>query len=389
LALRVQAEQDEIRKGYRPPPEASDKHRKRPFAEVRDEYFSWGESQGGRRGRPWSERYAGGVCRVLTWWEKRLGLVALGDLDGVLPRVEEALRELQAQGLTGKTVSDRAGTLKWFCSWCVKRGYLRENPLRSLAPFDTTPQTARRALTQAEIGRLLDAAPEERRLLYEVAICSGLRAKELRSLSEDDLDSGRGGLHFRAEWTKNRKSGFQPLPAALVRRLVAFTEAGTAEALYAKHRRGGKKAKGVPERPLLYVPQNTWRVFETDRKKAEIKLETFGGKADFHGLRVAYVSFVLGAGGGAKEAQTLARHANPSLTLGVYGRARDERLAELAEAVGAAVLPAESIAIAQRKAAGAESSCVPIGSGVKNAEKYPADEVKGHYERPDRGTTAT
>jgi integrase len=48
------------------------------------------------------------------------------------------------------------------------------------------------------------------------AFASGLRKEELRSLVVRDLDIKRGGLVLRAEWTKNRKDGFQPLPAFLV-----------------------------------------------------------------------------------------------------------------------------------------------------------------------------
>jgi len=58
---------------------------------------------------------------------------------------------------------------------------------------------------------------------------------------------------------------------------------------------------------------------------------------------------------GVKEAQSLARHSTPDLTMNVYGRADRGRLSELAEAVGEVVLPTESIAIAQRKAVGAEN----------------------------------
>lgn len=97
------------------------------------------------------------------------------------------------------------------------------DPLRNLKAYDTTPKTLRRAMTADEIQRLLTGIAEngtkyaKRRLLgYEVAFASGLRKEELRSLVVRDLDIKRGGLVLRAEWTKNRKDGFQPLPAFLV-----------------------------------------------------------------------------------------------------------------------------------------------------------------------------
>ena len=52
--------------------------------------------------------------------------------------------------------------------------------------------------------------------------------------------------------------------------------------------------------------------------------------ARLHGVRV----LVIEAGAPMTEAQALARHATPDLTLNIYARAREERLAEIAEKVG-------------------------------------------------------
>jgi hypothetical protein len=115
LANFIQAQQDEIRKGYRPVPKSSDKHAKRPFSEVVNEYLAWGNSQGGRGGRPWSEWHAYKRKMYLEWWGKRLSLETLSDLNGILPKVESALRELQESGLSGKTLMNYAEALKSFC----------------------------------------------------------------------------------------------------------------------------------------------------------------------------------------------------------------------------------------------------------------------------------
>ena len=61
-----------------------------------------------------------------------------------------------------------------------------------------------------------------------------------------------------------------------------------------------------------------------------------------------------------KEAMVAARHSTPGLTLNTYGRARIDRLAELAEKAGEAIF-LESTKSAQRqelkKAAGAGNCC--------------------------------
>ncbi|GAJ16188.1 unnamed protein product, partial [marine sediment metagenome] len=246
--------------------------------------------------------------------------------------------------------------LKAFCAWCMKRGYLDADPLKGLAPFDMTPKTRRRLLTRDEIGRLLDVAPEHRRLVYEVAVCTGLRANELRSLTVEHLDVRRSGLYLDAEWTKNRRGGFQPLPRALAARLKAFADSGEVERLYADAKGHGLKSKR-PERPLLFVPLAMTEGMNADLKKAAIPKYAPDGKVDFHALRMVYINAVIEAGANVKEAQSLARHATADLTMNVYGRTRRDRLADLAEAVGGRFLGIGNTIGAQRKVVGAATPC--------------------------------
>jgi len=222
----------------------------------------------------------------------------------------------------------------------MQRGYLDTDPLQGIARFDTTPKTKRRAMTPDDIRKVLRVAPEHRRILYEVAFTTGLRAGELRALTPESIDTERGALILDPAWTKNRKPGLQPIPHALVGKLVAFGEAGTAKALYERHHgRKDARPKDIPKKPLFSVPIHTARDFRKDLQAAGVADFKHGeGKLDFHALRVAYVTFVLEAGATVKEGQTLARHATPDLTMNVYARVRNERLAELAEKMGEVVL---------------------------------------------------
>ena len=211
-AKRLEAEHRLIRQGIRPVPSSAGRHRSTLFTEAVDEYLDWGKSQGGRKGRPWSLKHVGNRTSQLAWWRDSLGIEVLGDLVGVLGRVEKQLRELQTQGRTGKTVSNYADTLGAFCDWCVRRGYLETDPLDGLAPFDTTPEVRRRAMTPDEITRLLAVCPPERRLLYETALFSGLRSNELRHLTLEHLDLERSGLRLEADWTKTGRKASSPYP---------------------------------------------------------------------------------------------------------------------------------------------------------------------------------
>ncbi len=334
IAQRLEDEHKQIRLGYRPVPRSTEKHRNKPFAETAAEYIAWGKMQGGRGGRPWGKVHAAKKEKHLKLWQETLELETLADLDGILPRVEAVLRELNDRKKAGRTLRNIADALTTFCNWCVIRGYLAENPLEGLGKIDCTPRSQRRAMTLAEIRRLLEAVPEYRRLLYELAIISGLRVNELRSLTREHLDVEQGGLRLDAAWTKNRKAGFQPLPAKLVKRLAEFADSGVVAGLY---RRLFSRFP-CPERPLLFVPSHCARELDEDLARVGIPKVTKEGKLDFHGLRTSFVTLAAEAGANVKELQTLARHSKSELTLNVYTRTRQGRLSELAEKIGATVL---------------------------------------------------
>ena len=282
-------------------------------------------------------------------------MATLADLAGILPRVEEALRDLQAKGRAGKTLANYAEALGAFCDWCVRRGYLASDPLKGMAPFDTTPQTTRRALSADEISRLLNACAPHRKLLLETAFLSGLRVGELRNLTRDHLDLERCGLHLDAEWTKNRTEDFQPIPRALAEHLQSFALSEEPDRLYARFYARRDAVLKAPKNPLLYVPSGPSRDLAKDLKAAGIPKHAPGGKVDFHACRVAYINLVLEDAATAKEVQDLARHATPQLTMNVYGRVREESLAQTVEKVAGRVLSEEKyVPSMYRQAVGAE-----------------------------------
>ena len=69
---------------------------------------------------------------------------------------------------------------------------------------------------------------------------------------------------------------------------------------------------------------------------------------------MAYISLVIESGGTVKEAQELARHATPDLTMNVYGRVREDHLAEAVERVAEAVSTVKRVPGEYQQAVGAE-----------------------------------
>jgi len=96
--------------------------------------------------------------------------------------------------------------------------------------------------------------------------------------------------------------------------------------------------------PLAPGFSSAFSAFEScahfSRRKRTISSGVRRGKADFHALRVTYTSLIIEAGASVREDMTAARHVTPGLTLGVYAKARNSRLQELAEKVVGAVLDA-------------------------------------------------
>ena len=178
-------------------------------------------------------------------------------------------------------------------------------------------KTRRRAMTKEEIMRLLNVCDPKRRLLYEMAICTGLRAGELDHLKVKNIDLHNGEVILEEAWTKNHKQGMQPIPKWLVEKL-RIEIAG----------------KG-PDDKVLEVPTHTARELNKELEKAHIPKTTDEGKVDFHAFRVVYITSLLEVGkANPLEAKELARHSTLELTMNVYGRTRKENLKEIIENIG-------------------------------------------------------
>jgi integrase/recombinase XerD len=281
-------------------------------------------SQGGRRGRPWSPEHARKRKQNLRFWKEKLKLPTQHDLLSCQVKVERVIYQLHIEKrLSGKTCWNRAESLTAFCRWCIERDYLDRDPLRRLKRPNTDPVQQRRPLSPEEIPLLLDKCLPERRLLYETAICTGLRANELRNITPLHLETERGSIRLEAAWTKNRLDGFQPVPDWLMVKLT--TEASDM----------------APEQPLFLVQKtHPARMIQADLERAGIPLIKPGeGKIVFHSLRMTYCSLLDYSGASAKENQELARHSTPTLTMQRYVRTRVDSVRGVVEALGKAVNP--------------------------------------------------
>lgn len=105
--------------------------------------------------------------------------------------VKAHLRDLEQQGLSGRSRAIRRSTIRAFLNWCVQQGRLGANPITnaSVPKPDETPQQKRRPLTADELHRLLSVAEDGgRKAWYACAAIAGLRKSDLQRLRWCDID---------------------------------------------------------------------------------------------------------------------------------------------------------------------------------------------------------
>jgi len=239
------------------------------------------------------------------------------------------------------TCNSHLRSVKGFSRWLWKQRLTAEDSLLDLGLFnsETDRRHIRREMSREEVRWLLDVTegrtlPEHgapgptRAMCYRLAAATGFRAGELRSLTTDsfDLDSTPPTCTVEAGYSKRRKRDVQPLPDALVEPLRAWLSG------FAPGERVFSGIAGDTARMLrsdLTAARAAW--IQEARSEAEQQARAVsdfllysdrqGHVADFHSLRVLFISQVVAGGASVKEAQTLARHSTPLLTMNVYSRA--------------------------------------------------------------------
>ncbi len=202
--------------------------------------------------------------------------------------------------------------LKQFSKWLYDTGRVSTDLLSRLdMPAVTETVRDRRALTTQEAGKLLQAAKSsdvmyqgisgyERYLIYSLALSTGLRANEIRTLTVNDFDFISGTVSIKPRNEKNRKGATLPLQQELSEAIRAFT--------------AGK----LPTAKALTVPSRAAEMMRIDLTAAGIVYNTDQGFADFHSLRHTFGTRLAQAGAPPQNAQRLMRHSDPKLTQNLY-----------------------------------------------------------------------
>lgn len=169
-----------------------------------------------------------------------------------------------------------------------------------------------------------------RALGYQMAMCAGLRAGELRRLTPASFDWAKGEVRITAGSDKAKKRRRLAIPGWLAAKLRAWIEAGgqlwgsfpqnapgrLLRADLDLARKGHLAAAKDPEERAAREASTVCR-YEVDGEDGPLYW-------DMHSLRHWYITQVAATDGiSPSTLQALSRHADPKLTLEVYARAKE------------------------------------------------------------------
>lgn len=117
---------------------------------------------------------------------------------------EEHVRSFLATPAARSTARQRFSTIRVFCRWLVRNGYLETDPTAELkAPRQ--PRPVPRAYAPETVARLLEACPDRRgRLICLLEVQEGLRACEVARIEVGDVDFADRELRVHGKGSAER-----------------------------------------------------------------------------------------------------------------------------------------------------------------------------------------
>lgn len=224
--------------------------------------------------------------------------------------------ETVTRGISAQTHNFYVTAIGSFCRWMIRERRATDNPVGHLPTLNVKldRRRDRRALTVDELRRLLTtttAGPArygmtgaERAMMYRVAVETGLRANEIRTLTRASFDLSGRTVTVAAAYSKHRRQDVLPIRLSLADALRDFL------------------AGLVPAAQVFRLPERRHHaaaMFRQDIEAADIEpVDDDGRVVDFHALRHTFISSLATGGVHPKVAQALARHSTITLTMDRY-----------------------------------------------------------------------
>ena len=301
------------------------------------------------------------------------------------PELDAAGNPITRPGIGAQTFNFYLVAFKSFCKFMVRDGRASESPVAHLDGLNvrTDRRHDRRALTVDELRWLLDVTGkgpdrrgmngEARSMLYRLAVESGLRANELRSLTRAsfiDLDGDKPMVRVAAGYSKHRRADELPLRAETAGKLAVFLSAKLPDAPAFTMPPAGHVAKvlklDLADARAAWIADGATAQEQADRDKTGFLeyADAAGRVADFHALRHTTGSFLAAAGVHPKVAQAIMRHSTIDLTMSrythVFAGQESDAVADLPDLSAPTRQAAKLTGTDGRVASAPESSAGPI-----------------------------
>ncbi len=316
-----------------------EEHARRPLSEHIDAYEAHLQYKGN------SEQYICEVPRKIRriarqcrW--SRIADISAGDL-------QRFLADLRQKGLSVQTSNHYLRAAKQLSRWLVRDRRAHDDPLLHLSKMNVQVDRRhdRRALSPEEFGRLVEAAEQGRRILripgadrammYILSAWTGYRKSEIGSLTKRSfqLEGSPATVTVQAGYSKRRREDTQVLHPELADRLRRWLETkkrlGPDTLLFPVSERvpgGIERRTSLMMRKDLASARKRWIEEAGDEAEKGRREESdflaycdsAGRYADFHSNRHTFITNLERAGVSPRTAQTLARHSDIRLTMGIY-----------------------------------------------------------------------
>lgn len=284
----------------------------------------------------WVETYQGRTSRgirpeTLADYRRELGLdkdgKPIGDravgyfgrmrLAEIEPRnVKEYAARVAARGVAPNTVRLAIAPVRALLATAFEEGLIRSNPAAGVRIAQRIEEDADaqrpKALTEAELRRLLAKIPDEHRLFIEFLAHTGLRIGEAVALRWQDVDLGRRRVQVRR---RLYLGSFAPPKSRYGRRDVPLSP-GMAQRLWTirKDRHPADVDPLFPSRSGGYLDASNLfaRVLKPAARAAGVSW------CGFHTLRHTCATLLFRRGLNAKQVQVWLGHHSPAFTLATY-----------------------------------------------------------------------
>lgn len=229
----------------------------------------------------------------------------------------------RAAGYAATTIRGRWTAVRAMLGYAARRGHLLSNPADTLTRDEVPPTggAAVRWLTRAEMGLVLDAAPERFRAALATMMFTGLRASEMLGLTWRDVDFDQEVIHARYQMRSRGKNPdrVKLKTDAAERRVILIPQLA---AVLAAH-----KLRSPWSGPDDLVFTSTVGTTMTYRRLCEAVRKTRDAAGldgvGSHTLRHTFASILIYQGRDVVFVQRQLGHSRPATTLNVYSHMFD------------------------------------------------------------------